>query len=175
MKVTILNGVCQQFYADHQDLPTDIEVVIIPDGKFKDVLAEYLEKGYDTNNKLYGLPNPLSVLTGANLAIVNNATNLYNLRQKIYNDKSLESQVGGLNDIVMLLIASQVEQFGITSTATDFDDMKTKLIASQLKSLVSVFELTNPQLPPQIKDGGITEVAKEYLEFQDRVAELFKK
>jgi len=157
---------------DNTEVQSDTDVVIIP--KSIDYKAIYKDK-YPDKTYLLGLPSPLVVLTGDDLLAVQQATKIYNLRQQIYNDKSLESQVGALNDVVMLLIASQVEQFAITSTATDFDDMKTKLITSQLKSLVSVFELTNPQLPPQIKDGGVTEVAKEYLEFQDRVAELFKK
>jgi len=157
---------------DDTELQNNTNIVIIPNSI--DYKTIYEDK-YPDIISVTGLPNPLTVLTGDDLLAVQQATETYKLRQQIYNDKSLKSQVGILNDIVMLLIASQVEQFTITSTATDFNDVKTKLLASQLKSLVSVFELVAPQLPPQIKDGGIIEVAKKYLEFQDRVAELFKK
>ena len=173
MKITLRNNLFDTEYSGNTDIShLNQGVVVIPNGIYGKLTDLYRPAGHNTDNGLHGLPNPLSVLTGEDLEIVQKETSLYNLRQQINAEESPKTQLGMSLDVVALLSKGFVELLDCIDEAADLADLKSKIANTQLNGLRVKFKEINPELPPEIKGAGKS--ATDFLEFQHNVAQFFK-
>ena len=173
MKITLLKDRFDSSYSDKQDISNFVqEVVVIPNDIYDKLTNLYRTAGNNVDNGFHGLPNPLSILTGEDLELVQKETDLYKKRRQINALKDEQSQLGLNQDITGLLSVSFVELLYTIKISTDFEDLKSKIANTMLQDLADKFNEVNPELPPVVK--GVEQTAEDFLRYQNDVAQLFK-